>query len=519
MKASQAVKDQKALVQTLAASLHAKIFETHISLVVVGDEFAYKFKKALRFDFLDFFRLEDRRFYCEEEVRLNARMAPDIYIDTVAITGSLQQPKIGGPGEAIEYAVRMRTFDQHALWSWRLEQGVLQAWEIDSLADRLARFHEDAAVAPFDRNWCSPTTLRAIADETLSLIRRLSEPQQQARAGAMQQWEYERRTELRDTFIARKQQGRIRECHGDLHAANIITIDDRVEGFDCIEFNDSLRWIDVMNDLAFAVMDLRFRGYVQFAARLLNRYLEEGGDYPGLPLLRYYEVHRALIRCKIALLRVRQLESGSAEAAASRDEAQAYLAYAEQRALPAQPAVVITHGYSGSGKSTFARLLAQQLDAVQLRSDVERKRIHGVDIHEKGGAEVYTQEATRRTYDRLASLVGNVLDAGAVAVVDAVFSTYEQRRRFAELAQERGVPFFIIDLQASVATMKARIVQRASSEHDASDADVAVLEHQLVCGDALRSEELPCVIAVDAERSFDDETVRAVCRRIHPSDA
>lgn len=517
MNTDDAASRQRTLVQALATLLKASVFETHISLVLVGEAFAYKFKKPLHFDFLDFSRLEDRRFYCTEEVRLNARMAPDIYLDAVAVTGTPEHPvlcSVDETGNAIEYAVRMRSFDQRALWSWRIEQGLLQEWEIDSLADRLAQFHEQAAVAPVDSDWCTPAGLQAIADETLSLILRLAGPSQQESARAMEQWEIAQRAALRETFLARKAQGRIRECHGDLHAANIITVEDRVEGFDCIEFNDSLRWIDVMNDLAFVYMDLRFRGHAAYAARLLNRYLEKSGDYAGLPLLRYYEVHRALIRCKIALLRELQVNSDGPEADAARREAQAYLAYAAERAVTTSPAVVITHGYSGCGKSTFARLLVQRLDAIQLRSDVERKRLHGIAVSEKGGKSVYTPEATQRTYDRLVALACHALDAGSTVVIDAVFSKHEQRQLFAELAKKRAVPFFIVELQANVATMKERITQRAASERDASDADIAVLEHQLVSGEPLRADELPHVITVDAEQPFDEALVRAVATRI-----
>lgn len=514
MSDQDAVTMQGVLVRALAASLHARIFETHISWVLVGEEFAWKFKKAVRFDFLDFSGIEARRFYCGEEVRLNARLAPDVYLDVVAVTGSPDLPAIGGTGDPIEYAVRMRAFEQQALWSWRLEQRLLAPWEIDGLAERLAQFHESAAIAAADSNWCTPAALQAIADETLALIARVADaPEQRKRAAAMQRWEGEQRAILRATFVARKAQGRIRECHGDLHAANIITLGDQVEAFDCIEFNDSLRWIDVINDIAFTCMDLRFRGRDEFAARLLNRYLENTGDYAGLPLLRYYDVHRALIRCKIALLRGLQLDDGTA--ASCKEEAQAYLAYAERRILPAMPALVIMHGFSGCGKSTIARLLVERLDALQLRSDVERKRLHGIAASEKGGAHLYTPDATRRTFDRLEALAAQVLNAGATVIVDAVFLKHEQRRKFAQLARDRGIPFFIIDLQASEATMKARLAMRQAGERDASDADLTVLERQLGAYDPLSEDELPHVIAVNAELPMDEDTLCSICRRIN----
>jgi hypothetical protein len=514
-----AVKTQERLVKALAASLQARVFETHISWVLVSEQFAWKFKKALRFDFLDFSSRDARRYYCSEEVRLNARLAPDIYLDVIAVTGTPDSPALGGTGDAIEYAVRMRAFDQRALWSWRLQQHLLEPGEIDGLAGRLARFHLHAAVAAPGSAWCTPSALQAIADETLGLIIRLAQGEHREQAQAMQCWEDEQRARLRDVFVARKAEGWIREGHGDLHAANIITLGERVEAFDCIEFNDSLRWIDVLNDLAFACMDLRFRGRGEFAARLLNRYLEHTGDYAGLPLLRYYDVHRALIRCKIALLRALQFDPGTAESASCTDEAHAYLAYAMQRVRQKQPALVIMHGFSGSGKSTLARLLAERLDAIQLRSDVERKRLYGLGAGERGGPHIYSSDATRRTFTRLAEFAAHVLDAGVTAIVDAVFLKREQRQGFAALARDRGVPFFIVDLQASEATMKTRIAVRRTQEYDASDADLAVLESQLRASDPLSDEELAHAILVDAELPVDANLLPEVCERIERGSA
>lgn len=518
MSEQQLLVRQRALVDAFAATLDgqpAQIFETHISCVVVAGGFAYKFKKPVRYDFVDFSTLEARRFYCEEEMRLNARLAPDIYLGVVALGGPHERPVVDGPGAPIEYAVKMRAFDQQALWSYRLQHQLLAAGEVDRLADGIARFHEGAATAAADSPWCTPAALQAIADETLALIATLADSaEDRQQAGALQAWEAAQRSRLGSLFAARKTTGAIRECHGDLHSGNILTLGDRVEAFDCIEFNDSLRWIDVMNDIAFTCMDLRFLQRGDLAARFLNHYLEASGDYAGLAVLHYYEVHRALIRCKVALLRAAQ--AGAEEAAGSRRQAHAYLAFAQERVLREGPAILLMHGFSGCGKSTLAAHLVEALDAIRLRSDVERKRMHGMHATERAapGNELYAISATRDTYARLRMLAAQVVQAGWPVIVDATFLKAEPRAQFRQLALQLGVPFFIIDMRAGEAIMKARIVRRQQQEHDASDAGLEVLAAQLADHDPLSMDEIPHAIAVDADAGLYQDAARDIAGRI-----
>lgn len=502
MNGQDALACQRELIARFAQSLGNSCtwHETHISWVLVAGRFAYKFKKAVRFDFLDFSTLELRRFYCEEELRLNRRFAPGIYLDVIAITGEPDHPVLGGlggTGTPLEYAVRMRAFDQDAIWSRRVQDGRLAGPEIDALADHVAQFHVQAASSSADSAWCTPPALQAIADETLGLIIEMLQQGQERRSAEMlQAWEWRQRDALRNTFLQRKADGRIRECHGDLHCGNILTLDGSVSAFDCIEFNESLRWIDVMNDIAFTCMDLRSRAYPHFAARLLNRYLESTGDYEGLRVFHYYEVHRALIRCKVALLRVAQ-EASSSLAEQARAEALRYLSYATQRLERRKPAIIITHGFSGSGKSTLARIAVEALDAIQLRSDVERKRMHGMTAQQRGAAELYAQDATDRVYARLSELARTTVKAGWSVIVDATFLMEAQRHVFSSLANELGVGFAILDACADVGEMRRRISERERAQTDASDAGLAVLERQLACNDPFSDEERPQVISID----------------------
>lgn len=499
---------QQRLIAALAAALereHGRVerFETHISWVLVAGGYAYKFKKAVRFDFLDFTTLAARAFYCREEVRLNMRLAPAIYLDALAVAGSPVHPRLGADGAAIEYCVRMRAFPQEALWTHRLRHGLLCGAEIDDLACAVAQFHRAAACAPADARWGAASQLREVAADNVTPIASLARGAAAQWARELADWGERELSRLEPVLADRKRGGFVRECHGDLHSGNILTLAGRAQAFDCIEFNEGLRWIDVINDIAFIYMDLRYQGRAALAARFLNRYLEAGGDYEGVRLLRYYQVQRALVRCKVALLRARQSGAASSEAAAREEEGWHYLRYAHRHIAPPAACIMITHGFSGSGKSVFARQVVECAGALQLRSDVERKRLYGTGR--------YDAQATAHTYARLLALARLLAAEGMPVVVDAAFLRREQRRAFMELAGELDVPFRIFDVRAGEATMRARVARRQAEGIDASDAGAEVLQHQLENHDPLSDEELRHTIAVDTEARMDGQRVRQIC--------
>jgi aminoglycoside phosphotransferase family enzyme/predicted kinase len=520
MTTQDALDDQRKLIWSLAIALEeegpeVQFFETHLSWVIVTERFAYKFKKSVQFDFVDFSTLDARHFYCREELRLNHRLAPDLYLGVVSITGSRARPLIDAPGVPIEYAVKMHTFSQHALWSHRIKAGCISENEVDALAGKIARFHSAAAAAGSDSAWGTPNALKAIADDNLATIAPLvngAEEKNQIREISL--WQSALQQKLFGTFENRKTHGLIKECHGDLHGGNILTIDDRVEVFDCIEFNESLRWIDVINDIAFIYMDLQFQERHDLAARLLNQYLEITGDYEGVIVLRYYLVQRALVRCKVALLRAEQLRADAQEATSHQRQAAQYLSLAAKSIRRAPAAIMITHGYSGSGKSTLAKYLVELFGAVRIRSDVERKRMHGLAAVSRATAApdagLYAASATQMTYGGLCILARHVVESGMPVIVDAAFLKREQRELFEDLAHALRVPFFIFELRASEATIKERITARAQLGQDASDAGLAVLAHQIAQHDPLSEDELKRSIAVDSECDLDRETVRKI---------
>lgn len=497
------LEQQAALVGALAAQLRAAglpvaLYETHVSWVLVAGADAYKIKKALRLEFLDYATLGLRRHYCAQEVALNAALAPGLYLGVAEIGGSPSAPRLGA-APAIEVAVHMRAFPQSALWSERLAHGQLGPAEIDQFAVLLARFHAGAARVPLGSPWGEPAAIDRAGERNVDELLALAGAS--AQVEQLGQWRRTEAARLAGCFAQRRRDGAIRACHGDLHCANILTLDGAVMAFDCIEFDDSLRWIDVLHDLAFTLMDLHQRGQARLAARLLNGYLEQAGDVAGLAVLRYYVVECALVRAKVALLRARQNEPLDGDARRALDTALA-------AARPRRGAVLVMHGFSGSGKSRFARALVEELGAVQIRSDVERGRTAGVDPHR------YDRATSDAVYARLRVLAGAVVDAGYPVIVDACHLARAERDACARLADEHCVPWLIVDVRASPATMRARIAQRRAAGGDPSEADEAVLALQLRNAEPLAAPELARTVVVDSEAAADIARLRRELERL-----
>jgi aminoglycoside phosphotransferase family enzyme/predicted kinase len=475
------------------------LVETHISWVLLTGQFAYKVKKPVNFGFLDFSTLKKRRFSCQEELRLNRRLAPDIYLDVVPITGTPEQPRMDGAGEAIEYAVKMTQFPAGLTLSELAECKRLTSGEIDQITGIVADFHETIAKADEASPYGTSECIRHWFVENFDHIGPLlTDGKLKQQLEAIQVWgdlEYDRKTAF---MQSRKQQGYVRECHGDLHLSNMTLINGKVTLFDCIEFNPKLRWIDVISEVAFVVIDLLYFGYDHQAFRLLNHYLQHTGDYRGVALLRYYLVYRAMICAKVSLLRQVQ----QATDAVGNQAPLKYINFANlaERFTKPEPArLIITHGYSGSGKSTIADRLAEKTGALQIRSDIERKRLFGyrAQAHTGSGLDsgLYTQESSLKTYRHLADCANIVIEAGFSVIIDAAFLKAAQRDLFRKLADENGASFLIVDFQASDKELSKRIRQR---RNDASEATIAVLQHQQQTAQPLSFDEQKFVITIDA---------------------
>jgi predicted kinase len=333
---------------------------------------------------------------------------------------------------------------------------------------------------------------------------RLPDPVILERLRPLEDWTLARHRALTPLLEARRREGHVRECHGDMHRGNIAYDRGEILIFDGIEFNPDLRWIDTMSELAFLVMDLEEAGETAQARRLLNRYLELTGDYSGLRVLDFYKVYRALVRAKVTAIRLGQEDLETAEAVQARRELERYLALADAYIRPRRGRLWLTHGVSGSGKSRLAGALRERLPLIHIRSDIERKRLHGLSADARTGAGIaagiYTPEAGRRTYARLWELAGIILDAGYSPLVDATFLKEDQRRLFLALAEARGVPCNILEIEAPESVLRARIREREAAGKDPSEAGIRVLEAQLAAREPLTERERPLAIPVDTTR-------------------
>jgi len=481
-----------------------RLIETHISWVLLTGDYAYKIKKPVDLGFLDFSMLALRQQACSDEVRLNRRLANEIYLGVATITGSPDSPHINDPGgkltgTPIEYAVKMRQFPSDATLDHLDERGELGNVQIDQLAARLARFHqEECERAPADSSWGdSETIAQPVTENFQLLLERCNEPDESRRLTALQIWCDAEQSRLAPLIRERKRKGMIRECHGDLHLGNLAWVDGKIIIFDCIEFNPALRWIDIISEVAFCYMDLLHRDKHGLAMRFLNAWLEASGDYQGLDLLRYYTIYRAMVRAKVAALRADQ---SSVASIAGRVEVSECLLLSEQLTQNMPTRLWITHGLSGSGKTSLSQTLLQDYGMIRLRSDVERKRLAGLDATVQGSAEVgkglYTLEAGRRTYMHLSRLADGILATGWPVIVDAAFLERWQRDLFREVAQRRKLRLNILDLETDHATLRERVKKRTAQGTDASEADLHVLEHQIRTGQPLDYDELDEVVRI-----------------------
>lgn len=490
-----------------------EVIETHISWVILTGPYAYKIKKPLDLGFLNFSTLEKRRYYCKEELRLNRRLAPQLYIGVVAITGSPAEPALNGAGTPIEYAVKMVRFPQEAQLDHVMARGGLQPVHVDSLAQLIAGFHQRIAIAGQDTPYGSPANVYQPVEENFLHIRpHLTEPAGIEQLERLHTWSETESPRLLPFLQQRKADGFIRECHGDMHLSNMALLDDQITIFDCLEFNENLRWIDVMSEVAFLMMDLDSRSAGTLGWRFLNAYLAAGGDYQGLRLLHYYLVYRALVRAKVACIRLGQASLSEEERRTAHLQYQRYAGLAESYTHPRATPLIITHGPSGSGKTTHTQLLLETLGAIRVRSDVERKRLFGLhpEAHTVSGIDtgLYTADTSHRTYQHLANLARTVIESGYPAIIDAAFLKRAQRDMFHDLAAHLDVPFVILNYQTPEAVLRARITQRGQDGHDASEADISVLKNQLATFEPLTPEESILALDIDSEHPPALEKIR-----------
>ena len=479
-----------------------RLIETHTSWVLIARALAYKIKKPVHLPFLDFRTLASRRYFCDEELRLNLRFAPDLYLDIVDVRDGPDGPCFGGAGRLLDFAVRMHRFPDGSLWSERLAAGTLAAAQVDAFASSLADHHRDAAVAPSASAFGSPAVHERVVRQLVVAIDAWQAGAARADPEwpALRRWLDDQRSRLEAHWPGRLAMGRIRECHGDLHLGNVLQLGDKTTAFDAIEFDEELRWIDTLDDLAFLAMDLLAHGRRDFAFLLLNSYLEASGDYDGLPALRFFLVSRALVRSLVAAL----VSAGGIEAAGGCTAAH-YLKLAAALARGSDARLAVTHGLPGSGKTFISQLMLEEVGAVRVRSDVERKRLFGLSALQSSRGRVpggiYDAATTQQTYSRMLAVAHTALAAGWPTIVDAAFLCRAERAQFAALASADAAPFTILDCRAGLPLLHKRIASRKATAGDASEADAAVLERLKIVDEPLDGLESAFALVIDAEQS------------------
>lgn len=485
-----------------------QLIQTHASFVLLTGDYTYKIKKPVNFGFLDYSNLEKREHFCNQELLLNRRTAPEIYLEVLPIiqTGDYFQfgsnsPAISPAEVAVEYTLKMREFPQNSLLLNLLERGLLTEQLMADLGRELANFHSTAITNSYIRTFGEVSQIRTAIDNNYLIS-------QKYMGGPQTQTQYQGTKDYTDAFFAENQNlfnlrianHKIRECHGDLHLRNIALWQDKILLFDCIEFNEQFRFVDVMYDVAFTVMDLESRGRRDLGNVFLNTYIEQTGDWEGLQLLPLYLSRQAYVRAKVTSLMLDDAAISTAQKAEISQTAAHYYKLAWQYTQPHRGKLTLMSGLSGSGKSTAARYLARRTGAIHIRSDAVRKHLGGIPLNERGGQDLYSEEMTAQTYGRLLELGIILADRGWDVILDAKFDRENLRTDAINQAQSHGLPLQIIYCTAPIEVLRERLQQRRG---DIADATAELLSSQQAAFEPFTELEQISVNIVDTAQGLE----------------
>jgi len=444
-----------------------ELVQTQMSFVFLTDEFVYKVKKAVNLGYLDYTSLDKRQFYCQREVELNRRLCFEVYLGVVPITRDRGAILVAGKGEVIEHAVKMRRLPQEAMMDVLLADNRVSAEMVTRMAQKLAAFHQQAETNANISTFGQVDTITQNTEENFAQTEKYI-------GSTISPDKYQHIKDYTDSFIQenaplfdkRIARGRIRDCHGDLHAAHICFTDD-ICIYDCIEFNDRFRYCDVASEVAFLAMDLDHYGRADLSRSLVNAYVDESQDRELPELLNFYKCYRAYVRGKVESFKLDDPYIAPAEKRHTLEIANSYfdLAHAYTRS---RPMLFITTGLVGTGKTTLAQALAKRLGLIVISSDVTRKQLASIPITEHRFEEfdtgIYSLEFSRKTYAQMFSQAKNILSEGRSVIIDASFTKAEERLKAKRLAEEMGADFFIIECTLDEESIKQRLARRLEQE-------------------------------------------------------
>jgi uncharacterized protein len=478
-----------------------QMIQTHISYVLLTGDYAYKLKKPVNFGFLDYSKLELRQHFCNEELRLNQQGAGEIYLEVLPITQNDTQFQLGGTGEPVEYTLKMRQFPEDALFLSLFERGKLTETLMEELGRVVAQFHAKAATNDYIKTFGEPAQVRKAFDENYEQTEKyIGGPQTQAQFDETKNYGERFFSEYRELLNSRIKDNWIRECHGDLHLRNICLLDDKILLFDCIEFNEPFRFVDVMYDVAFTVMDLEARGRQDLGNAFLNTYIEQTGDWEGLQILPLYLNRQSYVRAKVTSFLLDDPGVPAAEKEKAKETASHYYKMAWEYTKPRQGKLILMSGLSGSGKSTIAKKLARRIGAIHIRSDAVRKHLGGVPLYERGPEDLYSPEMTEKTYGRLLELGIKLAATGYPVILDAKYDREALRQEAIAQSQSHQIPLQILHCTAPEAVLRDRLNSRTG---DITDATADLLASQIAAAEPFTEAELAYVTTLDTTQDLD----------------
>jgi uncharacterized protein len=452
-----------------------RLIETHVSFIFLTDQFVYKVKKPVDYGFLNFTTLDRRRFYCEEEVRLNGRLSPELYLGVVELRESAEGAGFTGQGKVIDYAVKMKRLPEQRMLSHLLERGEVNPEQMAQLGRYIGKFHNNALRGEKIDNFGSISSIRGNWEENFSQAAPFQEETLPAQdLSLLRRW-VERFLSANEKLLAKRVAGGfIRECDGDLHVGNIC-LGDSICIFDCIEFNERFRCIDTASDIAFLLMDLEYAGRRDLCAPFLEAYQRETGDRVPPELLNFYMGYRAFVRGKVQSFLLKEPGFPPAQLPRAKSEASRYFRLSRGFALRErlQPALIITCGLMGSGKSAVSRELGFELGVRVERSDLVRKSLpsdHAEASAQDYDAGIYTASYNEATYRALLQRAREELQSGRGVIIDATFRRRSDREEFRSLARALSLPFFIIETRCTDRLIRERLEQRRLDPDEPSDA-------------------------------------------------